>query len=263
MNGPLAVPCGRPFTLGTHRLELFASGHSLGAASLLADLDEARIVYAGVVNPRGIGLGGAADVRSCDALIVSARFASSDYAFSDASGVVEELSASCEKILQDGGTALCLVESAGQALDLVHLLGDAFEYAAHRTLYRALSSVSKLHRLPAAKLFGSRTAKKPRVLLWPLRHRSRVPTEALPAASQVILVSGMAVDRAAIDRVGASLGFPLSAEADLKTLVEYIAASGASEVFLTNAIDEGAALSQALPGLRISLVGPPEQMTLF
>ena len=63
--GHLAVPLRKPFTLGTLRLELIASGRGFGAASLHVDLGARRVLYAGVI-------GASAEVRTCDALVVAA-----------------------------------------------------------------------------------------------------------------------------------------------------------------------------------------------
>src|SRR5262245_44831781 len=45
-HSTLAVPLGRPFTLGTLRLELFRSGFMPGAASLMIESKGVRVIYA-------------------------------------------------------------------------------------------------------------------------------------------------------------------------------------------------------------------------
>src|SRR5262252_4918015 len=47
----LLAPLGRPFGLGSLRLELFASGAMPGAASLLCEAGARRVVYAGPIGP--------------------------------------------------------------------------------------------------------------------------------------------------------------------------------------------------------------------
>jgi putative mRNA 3-end processing factor len=78
----LAVPYGRPFTVGTTRLELFSTGHAVGSAGLLVRGDDADVVYAGNINPRG-GAGGGLDSRSGDTLILAAHYGHPDYQFGE------------------------------------------------------------------------------------------------------------------------------------------------------------------------------------
>src|SRR4051812_34139303 len=62
----LTAAYGRPFTLGSMRLELFPSGHLPGAASLLCEREGRRIVYAGPIGAMtaaGTGVAGTPEVR--------------------------------------------------------------------------------------------------------------------------------------------------------------------------------------------------------
>jgi hypothetical protein len=67
-GGNLTVPLRRPFTLGTLRLELIASGRTRGAAALHVDLGERSVLYAGAIRARDTDE--PAEVRACDAVVV-------------------------------------------------------------------------------------------------------------------------------------------------------------------------------------------------
>ncbi len=257
----LPVPFGHPFTLGNHRIELFSSGHGLGAASLLVNVDGRKVVYAGTVNPRGSALGGALDHRSADILVISARYGGAGMAFPDPAVVLEKLRTRCAEIANAGGVAVLLVGDAGKALDLVQALGSDVELQAHRGFHDAARRVrpklfESLRRWKASPVGG-------RVVLWPMQTRSKLDASALPAGSQVLLVSGQAADPACIEAAGASEGFVLSNQADNEELQRYIRSSGASQVYLTQSSDRGDALRNAFPKLHVEPIGPPEQLSLF
>jgi putative mRNA 3-end processing factor len=72
--GHLAVPLRQRFTLGTVRLELIPSGRGFGAAALHADVAGRTVLYAGAVRTSSGGVGDAAELRTCDAVVVAAPY---------------------------------------------------------------------------------------------------------------------------------------------------------------------------------------------
>src|SRR5213078_1681028 len=73
-TGHLAVPLRQRFTLGTVRLELIPSGRGFGAAALYADIAGRTVLYAGAVRTTAGGVGDAAELRTCDAVVVAAPY---------------------------------------------------------------------------------------------------------------------------------------------------------------------------------------------
>jgi len=73
-HGNLAVPLRQRFTLGTLRLELIPSGRGFGAAALFADAAGRTVLYAGAVRTTAGGVGDAAELRACDAVVVAAPY---------------------------------------------------------------------------------------------------------------------------------------------------------------------------------------------
>ncbi len=256
----LAVPFGQPFTLGTHRIELFSSGHTLGAASLLVKAGSRNVVYAGTINPRGSALGGPLDHRSADILVLSGRYGTPNFAFPNQTDVLARLQERCRDICQMGGVAVLLLRDAGKALDLASQLGE-LNLQAHRGFHDAARR-SRPKRFSNLKRWNAK-AKRPCVLLWPIHTRSKLHRAALPKHSQVLLVSGQAAEAECIAAAGASEGFILSNQADHGELVRYIQSSGAGQVYLTQSRDRGKGLQEALPKHTIEPIGPPEQLSLF
>jgi putative mRNA 3-end processing factor len=270
----LSVPYGRPFTLGTVRLELIRSGHGLGSASLVADVGDRRVLYAGAVNLRGGGPGGAADIRQCDTLAVAASYGDPRFRFPNLDEVVARVMDFVHEVTCAGGVAVLLVSSASKAMDVASRLGDLLAagpsgagstqpaFFAHRgyadaalRLRPAHPTLPRLRRWPGKPPGGH-------VLLWPAQRRDALPGP-LPAASRVALVSGNALDSEIVTALAVDTGFAWSNQADCEELIQYIDTSGATHVFLTGRFAE--ALVRRLGGSRrlFHALGPPRQMNLF
>jgi len=258
----LAVPFGQPFTLGTHRIELFSSGHSVGSASLLVNVDSHRVVYAGAINPRPAAIGSALDHRAADILVLSARYGEPRFAFPDPSSEFARLETRCREICGDGGVAILLVRDLGKALTLAARLSTSgLPLRAHRSI------CDRAKRL-AAPAFAElrrwgRNRSEGQILLWPLGTRSRLDPETLPKGSARILVSGSAIAPDRVAAAGAAEGIVLSNQADYHELLRYIASSGAKQIYLTHSSDRGEGLFKALPKLQVEAIGPPQQLPLF
>jgi putative mRNA 3-end processing factor len=262
-SSALSVPCGHPFSLGTHRLELFRSGQSYGAASLLVQVDERRLVYAGGINNQNTGLGGSADVRACDVLVVSGRYGDPHFEFPEPAQVVSEVRDFCSRVCQRGGVAVLQLDTIGAALDLLYHIGPDFDFDAHRSIREAANRVRVHQPLPPVRLFAPRKVRSGRILLWPKKRRDALDRSGLPGGSKVAQVSGTALDTAALDEGDADEGFAFSSEAGFRGLIDYIEASGAEEIYLTHSLDDGRALREALRGRRVFRIGPTQQMSLF
>ncbi len=260
----LAVPFGQPFTLGTQRIELFASGHAYGAASLLVRSGESSVIYAGAVAPRSKGLGGAMDQRSADVLVVSAAYGQSHFVFEDQDVLSQQIVKRCHQITEEGGVSVLLVDGIGKALDTTKLFeGTELALSTHRSFHELSTVANKAGAsLPMAKRWNSKGTEG-RVVLWPLDKCKKLALDELPKKSRVLLVSGRALDAESVAAAAANEGYAWSNQADHPALVQYIKDSGAKSVFLTHSVDRGASLIEALPGIAVQAIGPPEQLMLF
>src|SRR5688572_15918157 len=129
----LAVPYGRPFTLGAVRLELVPSGHGLGAAGLWVDHAGTRVLYAGAIaSGLHVGLGAPAELRTCDALVVDAPYGAPEHRFPPAPEAAAAVVAWAQQAVAAGATAVVLVTSASKGLDVAAELARAgLEVVAH------------------------------------------------------------------------------------------------------------------------------------
>ena len=265
----LAVPPGRPFSLGTLRLELFRSGSAVGAASLSVDIGDRRVVYAGSVNPGGGGLGGAADQRSCAVLVVDAHYGDARFRFPAVDAAVAETVALCRRVCAAGGALVLLVTSALKGLDVAHRLEGAglpsgCELVAHRSIHHAAQKL-RAGRIepPPVRRFAASRVTAGQVLLWPAARRAQLERVGVPSGSEVALVSGAAVDRDALARARAGHGIAWSSQADHAALRRYVEDSGAESVHLVGRFASQMAEELAGRGLSARPLGPPVQMSLF
>jgi Cft2 family RNA processing exonuclease len=268
----LAVPYGRPFTLGTVRLELIRSGHGLGGASLLAEVAGYRVLYSNSISLRGGGLGGQAEVRACDALVVGAHYGDARFRFPAVEEVLAQVLAWTRETMARGGAAVLLMSSPSKALDVLMRLADAFAVAApgvmgpsffaHRAFCDAAQAVRASHpNLPRLRRATGR-ALAGRILFWPMGKRENLP-EPLPEHSRVALLSGAALDPDVVAAVNPDVAYPWSDRADYQELVQYIDACAAERVFLTHRFADPLAAALERPGRAFQALGPPRQIELF
>jgi hypothetical protein len=211
-----------------------------GAACMGIDVGGVRLLYAGVVNPKGTGLGGTLEARPTDVLVVDASFAGGRFRFPAAADMLAEAKAWAEKVAESGGIPVLLAEPLGAALELLRVL--ALPVVAHRSI---VSAARKLASLGVPVTTPRRHAGTPpagSAVLWPVAARESLPPLR---RARVALVDPRAQDAAFSAALDAS--FPFSDHPDAETLAAYIAQTGAVEVHVTNASAETAKALGAQP----------------
>ena len=256
----LGTPYGRPFTLGTTRMELFRSGYGLGAASIRVDVFGKKLIYAGRIQTNGMTLGGQTEFRKGDVLTLSARYA--HMVLPDPKQTLDRLFTFCRNVNGKGGTAILIVRSFLQGLDLLSLLSEQneFDLRAHFSLIDRVKRVSSVKTLPLPKPVSKDEA-APHVLIWPMRRRGKLDAIQFPKESKFALVSGMANEEIECTRLRVDEGFPWPDEADGPALKAYMESTGAKEIYWTDANERILDHLKDFP--MVSRIGPPIQMNLF
>jgi putative mRNA 3-end processing factor len=263
--GQLSSPYGRPFTLGTVRLELVPSGHALGAAALWIDAGGPRVLYAGAIcNAPGVGLAEPLALRSCDALVVAAPYGAVGDRFPARATAVADWLAWADAARARGAIAVALVTSTSKAFDVAAATAAAgFTVGAHRSVVDVIGRLREAGALggAAAVLAGvKRGAVGAQALVWPVRERRRLEVALGARAAAIALVSGAAIDPAALAAAGTAHGIAWSNAADRDELLALIAASAAPRIYLTGRRADAIA---ATLGPRARVLAPPRQMALF
>jgi hypothetical protein len=246
LGDALVAPYGRPFAFGRTRLELLPSGRMPGAAQLRVQLDGRTLLYAGDVWPDAAPLAEPAQLRPCDVLALTLPAAPS---VPSRAAREAALLSSVRAALAAARTPAILAAPDEAAAAAVALAADGVALAAHPQLAASLRAWRRLgHAVPPVP--RARPPLAPGVaLLWP---------RARAAAPSLARLEALPIDAA------------LAAPADLPSLVDYAAASGAREVLLVGAaVSPGDARAReclrafAAAGLRARALGPPQQMRLL
>ncbi len=258
-DGHLGVPVRQRFTLGTVRLELIPSGRGLGAAALLVDMAGKKVLYANTVRTVSGGAGDAAEVRSCDALVVGAPFGAEHHVFPLLANVIDETTTWAAAQLASERRPVLFVDGILDALEVAKALHErGILVSAHRAIRDAATRA----KLPALATVG----KEPRAVIWldtdhaglakAMRDASAKQVPPATTSFATALVSGRAIEGAD----GYDTAFAWATAADRAQLLGWIEAANAREVFVTGPCAD--AIARTL-GPRARVIGPPQQMALF
>lgn len=282
----LLSPTGRPFQLGTLRLELFASGGVSGASSLWLRLPSGRTVaYAGAPNPRAdfsrAAGGEPMQVRSAETLVCNAPLAS----LAQSLPSLEEAAARLRDLIAEGQAAatvsVLLCPPLTMARPIVEILGSTGLHA-HPQILRAVHASQLLDPSSSTlpKLVRhARALRGGQVLLWPLSTVNELPRlaqllHADAGGARFFLCSGLgllpevaAACRAALDAIGHELSaiLPFPDVMDRQGLIDYVAATEARQLYLTTGFSETLAslLRRDRKRVAVSPLGPPSQLVLL
>lgn len=260
-QGQLAVPLRQRFTLGTLRLELIPSGRGFGAAALHVDITGKTVLYAGPVRTTAGGASDAAEVRTCDAVVVAAAYGEPKHRFPPLANEIAAAQDWARSALPTDRRPVLLVDSLLDGLEVASLLAAAgVPVAGGRALREAAQRIADLPSFaagPAAAIPAIATpGREPRAIIWLDGDRANLARGVGDRPITTALVSARASEGAA----GCDAAFAWANAADRAQLLAWIEATGAREVFVTGACAES--IASAL-GPRARLIGPPQQMSLF
>ena len=259
----LTAGYGRPFSLGAVRMELVRSGHCMGGASMLVELNGERVFYAGRVNPQGIGLGGRADVRRCDVLILDATYGHPQYAFPDPLEAVKQLWAFITATVEAGKIPILITHTVSKALDVAWKLpAENIRIHAHRTVYEAAKRIGSFASIPPLRCWKGR-ASLGDMVLCPLNYFSGMKPDRLEFETRIVLISGEANSSRACCDTEADFGCVWSSRGDYHHLHTYVEQSQASRVFVTGRYARSFAQALCRKGRTATVLEPPRQMNLF
>lgn len=257
----LTAPYDHPLTVGELTLSLHPSGHMLGGAQIAVQREDRVVVYAGDVHTRGSATAMAAEPKACNVLALGASYAARGLRFPPREEVLRDIRRFVDATLGGRGTPVLLAPPLDIAQELLVELGRAgYKLKVHRQL----ADIAKLYgqlgvALPPFKRLG-RTIARGDVVLMPVILRAQAEVGTDP---RLAFVGPRAVDPVYVHQQRVAKAFPLSNVADGEALLEFVKATGASEVFLTGGEVETFRSALAQEGLRVYDLQPREQLELF
>ncbi|MCA9809346.1 MAG: MBL fold metallo-hydrolase, partial [Candidatus Dadabacteria bacterium] len=126
MKNPAALACpyGRPFSLGSVRVELIPSGSMLGSAQICVEKDGKTIIYTGDISLESLRTAKPAQVRECDVLVLKCTYAAPEYSFPPAEEVVSDIVEFVRGAISAGDVPVLIAEPTGKAPELAKILSD-------------------------------------------------------------------------------------------------------------------------------------------
>ncbi|HEX3766478.1 MAG TPA: hypothetical protein VHW23_47620 [Kofleriaceae bacterium] len=210
--GHLAVPLRQRFTLGTVRLELIPSGRGFGAAALHADVAGRTVLYAGAVRTSTGGVGDAAELRACDAVVVAAPYGEPRHQFPALGSAIAAAIEWTRAQLAAGRRPVLLVDSVLDGLEVAsRLAAETIPIAGGRALREAAQRITEL--VPPPQLVDGEIAIGRTIAPRPIAPRPRQAPRAGEAGGELNAPSHLAVGSQTFPRLAldAASGIPVIA----------------------------------------------------
>jgi Cft2 family RNA processing exonuclease len=231
------VGYGEAFHVGGARLTVYPAGHILGAAQLLIEYRDERVLYTGDIKWRAPVCGAKTEIPDCDRLIIESTFGIPVYHFLRKHEACEQIQKFAQECLAEGVTPVFVGYALGRGQEIVHVLTSAgIPTAVHGAIARFIPAYEAAgYSCPGWEPYlASATQGKALVVVPTLRTH----LEARGKNFRLAYVSGWAALDNARNRLGAEELIPYSDHADFDELLEIVEQSGAREVDVVHGYTE-------------------------
>ncbi|MBI3995112.1 MAG: MBL fold metallo-hydrolase [Nitrospirae bacterium] len=236
---PKAIPLQfrKPYSVDGLTIELFPSGHILGAAQILIQ-NGRRIVYTGDFKLKPNRTADLAEVLPCDILIMECTFGKPQYVFPSAEEVERRLIEFIESAFEDRKVPILLAYAMGKSQEVLKLLGDrGYTVCLSKQtmdvvkIYEACGVVFKNH-----ERFVNDNLYRKVLLMPPYLARTRM-VEKIPNRRTAVL-TGWAMDAETKNRFGVDEAIPMSDHADFEELNDYVDRARPSKIYTVHGAPE-------------------------
>ena len=251
-----------PYKMDGATIELFPSGHILGAAQILVIKDNVRLVYTGDLNSCESATAEALEIREADILIMESTFGLPQYKFPQRWKIIAKLIKVIDGCFDKGLVPVIMSYSLGKSQEVIKILGDLnYQISVHSSVYN-MTKIYERHgvALKNWQLFNGEDLKN-RVLIIPPYLKNWI-VKRYKGSVWKIIVTGWAVDENAKYRYGADEAIPLSDHADFNGLINYVKQVSPKIVYITHGFDDFA-LYLRKEGFDAHLLKPAAQTSLF
>lgn len=242
------LPLRTPLHFRGARLSAWPAAHILGAAQLLVEYRDHRLLYTGDIKLLPPLLGWHTEIPPCDTLILESTFGLPVFHFLSAGEARTRIAAFARACLDDGDIPVFFGYPLGRGQEIVHTLTHAgIPAAVHGAIARYLPHYERAgHQFPGWQPYSAAETAHRALVVTP---SLRAQIEAAIPRARIAYVSGWARFDAARSRTGAEALIPYSDHAGFTELLDIVALSGASTVHLVHGYTEPLAELLATRGI--------------
>jgi Cft2 family RNA processing exonuclease len=221
----LPLDFGQSMDWNGARLTAFPAGHILGAAQLLVEFGNERLVYTGDIKLRPPLCGDATQVVPCDRLIIESTFGLPIYHLLNREDAIERITRFARDCLDHGESPAFIGYPLGRGQEIVHVLCQAgFQTSVHGAIARFIPVYEDHgYAFPGWEPYDARSLAGKALVIVPAHGNV---LEATGKNVRRAYVSGWAALDNARNRSGAEELIPYSDHADFDELLKLVAGSG-------------------------------------
>jgi Cft2 family RNA processing exonuclease len=222
---PLPLDFGQSIEWNGARLTAYPAGHILGAAQLLIEFRNERLVYTGDIKLRPPLCGDATQVVPCDRLIIESTFGLPIYRLLHREEAVARITRFAQDCLKHGETPAFIGYPLGRGQEIVHVLCQAgFRTAVHGAIAKFIPVYEDHgYAFPNWEPYDAKATAGKALVVVPAHGNV---LEASGKNVRLAYVSGWAALDNARSRSGADELIPYSDHADFDELLTMVAESG-------------------------------------
>jgi Cft2 family RNA processing exonuclease len=219
------------------RLTAHPASHIVGAAQLLVEYRNERLVYAGDIKLRDPICGTPTTIVPCNRLIIESTFALPVYQFLDRDVACERIVRFARECLAENVTPVFIGYSLGRGQETVHVLCRAgIPTGVHGSIARMIPMYESAgYDFPGWQPYIARETEGKALVVVPM---FRANLEASGKNTRLAYVSGWACLDNARNRVGADELIPYSDHADFNELLALVEGTGARQVDVVHGYSE-------------------------
>ncbi len=230
-NVPTRVlPFGRSVKFGDASVELFPSGHMLGAAQIMVEVNHTRIVYTGDFKIYPNLTCPPLETRRCDILIMESTYGDPSYSFPPQNEVYTRIISFVKRVLADRNIPVLIGYTMGKSQEAVMLMQ---QHGFTVCVDTSISKMNQLYRAAGVKLQPTshylHTSLDGKVVVVAPQTTRQDEFKQLKR-KKTLFLSGWSVGARKSFTVGAD-GLPLSDHADYTQLLSYIEQCGPRKIY--------------------------------